>query len=104
MPRHPCTAASRPQLQMMYKASGLHPRGMQWLLERKKERSTPVSRRALRGHSVNEDHRQWLLPDAREDVAAAAEVLAAAGPEPADAPSSPSVETALSRHTALWVQ
>jgi hypothetical protein len=25
--------------------------------ERKKERPTPVSRRALRGHSVNEDHR-----------------------------------------------
>jgi hypothetical protein len=25
--------------------------------KRKKERSTPVSRRALRGHSVNEEHR-----------------------------------------------
>jgi hypothetical protein len=36
--------------------------------ERKKERSTPVSRRALRGHSVNEDHRaaaRFLVPSSR---------------------------------------
>jgi hypothetical protein len=34
-------------------------------VERKKERPTPVSRRALRGHSVNEDHRTQQRKEAR---------------------------------------
>ncbi len=48
--------------------SGLNPSGLAPLAhcphpeERKKERSTPVSRRALRGHSVNEDHRALIPP------------------------------------------
>jgi hypothetical protein len=39
------------------------------LKERKKERSTPVSRRALRAHSVNEDHRCALIDQAARAVA-----------------------------------
>jgi hypothetical protein len=47
-------------------ATERHPRrGSGPARERKKERPMPVSRRALRGHSVNEDHRRRRRPGSR---------------------------------------